>query len=117
MKKKEEILLTEEQIAEVDNLYDNKNITAIKELVAQVFPDIDEKYRDGRSIYGRAIKKHLASKGKKTIATSDYIKKEYELKKKENAAFAKSERDQLYFIYKRSAYFEKSYNRLPIYFQ
>ena len=83
MKKKEEILLTEEQIAEVDNLYDNKNITAIKELVAQVFPDIDEKYRDGRSIYGRAIKKHLASKGKKTIATSDYIKKEYELNQEE----------------------------------
>ena len=45
------------------------------------------------------------------------LKKEYELKKKEDAAFANSEWDQLYFIYKRSAYFEKSYNRLPIYFK
>ena len=45
------------------------------------------------------------------------LKKEYELKKKEDANFANSEWDQLYFIYKRSAYFEKSYNRLPIYFQ
>jgi hypothetical protein len=45
------------------------------------------------------------------------LKKEYEQKKKEDAAFASSEWDQLYFIYKRSAYFEKSYNRLPVYFQ
>jgi len=45
------------------------------------------------------------------------LKKEYEQKKKEDAAFANSEWNQLYFIYKRSAYFEKSYNRLPIYFQ
>jgi len=44
------------------------------------------------------------------------LKKEYEKKKKEDASFAKSEQDQLYFIYKRSAYFEKSYNRLPIYY-
>ena len=52
------------------------------------------------------------------ILNSDFkLKKEYELKKKEDAAFASSEWDQLYFIYKRSAYFEKSYNRLPIYFQ
>jgi hypothetical protein len=45
------------------------------------------------------------------------LKKEYELKKKEDAGFANSEWEQLYFIYKRSSYFEKSYNRLPIYFQ
>ena len=45
------------------------------------------------------------------------LKKEYEQKKKEDAAFANSEWNQLYFIYKRSTYFEKSYNRLPIYFQ
>ena len=44
-------------------------------------------------------------------------KKEYELRKKEDKAFASSEWEQLYFIYKRSAYFEKSYNRLPVYFQ
>lgn len=51
------------------------------------------------------------------ILNSDFkLKKEYEQKKKEDAAFASSEWDQLYFIYKRSIYFEKSFNRLPIYF-
>jgi hypothetical protein len=44
------------------------------------------------------------------------LKKEYELKKKEDNSFASSEWDQLYFIYKRSKYFEKSYNRLPVYY-
>ena len=44
------------------------------------------------------------------------LKKEYELKKKEDNSFASSEWDQLYFIYKRSKYFEKSFNRLPIYY-
>ncbi len=82
MKKKEEILLSEEEEASVDGFYENKGITAIKELVALVFPDIDEKFRDGRSIYGRAIKKHLASKGKKTVATSDR-KDAYELTQEE----------------------------------
>ena len=51
------------------------------------------------------------------LVNDQKLKKEYELKKKEDAAFANSEWDQLYFIYKRSPYFEKSYNRLPIYFQ
>ena len=44
------------------------------------------------------------------------LKKEYELKKKEDNSFASSEWDQLYFIYKRSKYFEKSFNRLPVYY-
>ena len=44
------------------------------------------------------------------------LKRQYELKKKEDKAFASSEWDQLYFIYKRSKYFEKSYNRLPVYY-
>ena len=44
------------------------------------------------------------------------LKKEYELKKKEDNAFASSEWDQLYFIYKRSSYFEKSFSRLPVYY-
>ena len=44
------------------------------------------------------------------------LKRQYELKKKEDKSFASSEWDQLYFIYKRSKYFEKSYNRLPIYY-
>ena len=44
------------------------------------------------------------------------LKKEYELKKKKDNSFASSEWDQLYFIYKRSKYFEKSFNRLPVYY-
>ena len=51
------------------------------------------------------------------LVNDQKLKKEYELRKKEDKAFASSEWDQLYFIYKRSAYFEKSYNRLPVYFQ
>jgi hypothetical protein len=34
MKKKEEILLSKEEEASVDGFYENKGITAIKELVA-----------------------------------------------------------------------------------
>ena len=51
------------------------------------------------------------------LVSDTKLKQQYELKKKEDKAFANSEWDQLYFIYKRSTYFEKSYNRLPIYFQ
>ena len=51
------------------------------------------------------------------LVSDTKLKQQYELKKKEDKAFANSEWDQLYFIYKRSPYFEKSYNRLPIYFQ
>ena len=82
MKKKEEIILTKEQEAQVDDFYDDKGVTAIKELVALIFPNIDEKYRDGRSVYGKAIKSYLASRGKKTVATSDR-KEAYELNQEE----------------------------------
>ena len=51
------------------------------------------------------------------LVNDQKLKKEYELKKKEDKAFANSEWDQLYFIYKQSTYFEKSFNRLPVYFQ
>jgi len=81
--KKKVIVLTKEQMSLVDKLYDVDGVTAIKELVEKVFPDIEEKYRDGRSAYGKAIKEYLASRGKKTIATSDYVKKEYELSQEE----------------------------------
>ena len=71
MKKKEEIDLATEQEIFIDDLYEEKGVTAIKEIVGLVFPNIDEKFRDGRSVYGKAIKNYLASKGKKTKATSD----------------------------------------------
>jgi hypothetical protein len=43
------------------------------------------------------------------------LKKEFEAKKKRDPEFAKSEWNQLYFIYSRSKYFEPSLNLLPIF--
>jgi hypothetical protein len=43
------------------------------------------------------------------------LKQEFEKKKKESESFRNSEWDQLYFIYKNSSYFEKSFMVLPIY--
>ena len=71
MKKKEEINLVPEQEVAIDDFYEDKGVTAIKELVGLIFPNIDEKFRDGRSVYGKAIKNYLASKGKKAKASSD----------------------------------------------
>ena len=87
MKKKDEIVLAPEQEVSIDDFYEDKGVTAIKELVGLIFPNIDEKFRDGRSIYGKAIKSYLASKGKKTVATSD---------KKEGYNLNQEERDFLY---------------------
>jgi len=43
------------------------------------------------------------------------LKQEFDEMKKENESFRNSEWDQLYFIYKNSPYFEKSFMVLPIY--
>ncbi|MEJ6583619.1 MAG: M14 family zinc carboxypeptidase [Crocinitomicaceae bacterium] len=43
------------------------------------------------------------------------LKEEFEAKKKRDPEFAKSEWNQLYFIYSRSKYFEPSLNLLPIF--
>ena len=83
MKKKQEIELEENQKIQIDNLWNSKTPPMIKDLVAKLFPFVDEKFRDGRSIYGKAIKKYLASKGKKASVTSIHIKKEYELDEEE----------------------------------
>ena len=45
------------------------------------------------------------------------LRKEYKKKRKEDSSFRESEWDQLYFIYKNSPYFEKTYNVLPIFYQ
>lgn len=82
MKKKEEITLVPEQEVAIDDFYEDKGVTAIKELVALIFPNIDEKFRDGRSVYGKAIKNYLASKGKKAKASSDR-KEAYDLNQEE----------------------------------
>ena len=83
MKKKQEIELEENQKTQIDNLWDSKTPPMIKDLVEKLFPFVDEKFRDGRSIYGKAIRKYLASKGKKASVTSIHIKKEYELEEEE----------------------------------
>ncbi|MFM7661894.1 MAG: hypothetical protein ACKO7D_06640, partial [Bacteroidota bacterium] len=43
------------------------------------------------------------------------LNQEFDEMKKENESFRNSEWDQLYFIYKNSPYFEKSFMVLPIY--
>ena len=43
------------------------------------------------------------------------LKEEFEAKKKQDPEFAKSEWNQLYFIYARSKYFEPSFNLLPVF--
>ncbi|MDB3905439.1 hypothetical protein N9335_03065 [Crocinitomicaceae bacterium] len=45
------------------------------------------------------------------------LKRSYKKKLKEDDAFRNSEWDQLYYIYKHSPYFEKTYSILPIYYQ
>tara|TARA_B100001059_G_C17725483_1_gene523174 strand:+ start:45 stop:1115 length:1071 start_codon:yes stop_codon:yes gene_type:complete len=51
------------------------------------------------------------------LANDAELKKAYEYKMKEDKAFRESEHSQLYFIYKRSPYFERSVNILPVFFQ
>jgi len=45
------------------------------------------------------------------------LKKKYKAKLKEDSSFRSSEWDQLYYIYKRSPYFEQTYSILPVYYQ
>ncbi|MBL4710282.1 MAG: hypothetical protein JKY48_17765 [Flavobacteriales bacterium] len=53
-------------------------------------------------------------KAKKLLAEDSELKKEFESKKREDAEFAQNSWAQLYFIYQRSPYFEKTVNRYPI---
>lgn len=52
---------------------------------------------------------------KSILDSNPTLKAVFEKKKMENEAFRNSEWDQLYFIYKNSPYFEKSFMILPIY--
>lgn len=45
------------------------------------------------------------------------LKKNYKARLKEDDAFRNSEWDQLYYIYRNSPYFEKTYGILPVYYQ
>lgn len=55
------------------------------------------------------------SKAKELLAQDPSLKVEFEKKKAEDPSFAKNNFAQLYFIYKRSPYYEKTVNRYPIY--
>jgi len=52
---------------------------------------------------------------KSILDSNQILKSEFEKKKLEDESFRNSEWDQLYFIYKNSPYFEKSFMILPIY--
>jgi hypothetical protein len=51
----------------------------------------------------------------KILEENPTLKKEYEQRKELDIQFAKSEWDQLFFIYQRSPYFEQTFMRLPVY--
>ena len=48
----------------------------IKELIELVFPDIPEEMKDGRSKFGRAVKKFLAERSLKAKVSHKYYPKE-----------------------------------------
>lgn len=50
------------------------------------------------------------------LKNNSALKESFELKKQSDPKFASSVWMQLYFIYKNSAFFEPTFNRLPIYF-
>jgi hypothetical protein len=52
---------------------------------------------------------------KNILDSNPILKAVFEKKKMENESFRNSEWDQLYFIYKNSTYFEKSFMILPVY--
>ena len=51
----------------------------------------------------------------KFLKQNPEVKKEFEQRKANDAEFAKNSWAQLYYIYKKSPYYEKTVNRYPIY--
>lgn len=64
------------QILQIWNTNDNQSLPGIKDLTSLIFPDITEELKDGRSVYGRAIKDFLASKNLKAKSKTEYEPKE-----------------------------------------
>lgn len=54
-------------------------------------------------------------KAKQILAKNDKLRTEFEAKQKSDSSFAKNNFAQIYFIYKRSQYYEKSAFRYPIF--
>jgi hypothetical protein len=73
------INLTPEQELKILRIWETKSdneLPGIKELTSIIFPEISEDQKDGRSIYGRAIKKFLANNNLKVKSTTEYQPKE-----------------------------------------
>ncbi|NRA12609.1 MAG: hypothetical protein HRT57_11700, partial [Crocinitomicaceae bacterium] len=67
-------------------------------------------------------KEHFSSyvfedKALELLKADPHLKKEFEIKKSTDEEFAKSSREQLYFIYNNSEYYEPTHNVLPIGFR
>jgi hypothetical protein len=74
--KKDEIFLNDEQKLLLLNKWQENGIPpSISDLVKLTFPNIDVKYQDGRSNYGRAIKEFLITKGLNAVTKTEYSQK------------------------------------------
>ncbi len=76
---KKDITLSDEQKKTVIDQWKNGKTPMIKDLIVAAFPNLDEKFYDGRSNYGRAVKAYLAEKGLEAGVTSKYVKKTFSL--------------------------------------
>ena len=71
----DEVNFTDEQEKFVLDSFENgtDEIKKLTELVLdKFFPEAPKNLKDGRSVYGRAVKKILADKGKSTRGTHEY---------------------------------------------
>ena len=76
--KEKNIELNEDQQLAILEEWNKRNDGAphLKELIELVFPDIPEEMKDGRSKYGRAVKKFLAEKSLEAKVSHKYYPKE-----------------------------------------
>ena len=79
--KKDEISLSDGQkLLILKSWQDQSNIPSISDLVKLIFPNIEPKLQDGRSLYGKIIKEFLIEKGLNAITKTEYgVKKTIEL--------------------------------------
>jgi len=82
------IELNEDQQLALLNEWNNRpdNPPYIKELIELIFPDVPEEMKDGRSKYGRAVKKFLSERSLKAKGVSQI------LPQRENRTYGRSER-------------------------
>lgn len=71
-------LNNEQQLLILKRWENDKNPPSIMELVKLAFPHIEKKLQDGRSLYGRIVKKFLTEKGLDAETKTEYIEKKVE---------------------------------------